>query len=273
MLGIAVIALLAVGTLIGVSIPRPPDISLPLTSEQEERRDKLLRNSEELDRGSIALLAVEGEALLWFGTRNDGALLCGMLDIEGQAVRSACSAKNEMRNSIVYMPDYSDGTTTGTSYDAQLLLSGSGVPAGVLQSYERGEDLWKYMGLTTAERQTAERLMADDRESHPSIVGYLGAMPIWLLSSREERCLLVETATDGDVRSCIPAAPRQELTIGAGSSTEAMTIEPEQRITLGMPGEDGRDAALLELRFKQGQMPYLTITIGEPPPFWGTRIE
>jgi hypothetical protein len=91
------VALLLVGVLIGVAIPRPPESGLALRSGEAERRDKVAAHAD-FDPGSVALLARSDHALLWYATQSRGDLVCAIIDVTGAPPQQNCLPRRAIRD-------------------------------------------------------------------------------------------------------------------------------------------------------------------------------
>ncbi|MBS1896522.1 MAG: hypothetical protein JSS88_03910 [Actinobacteria bacterium] len=65
--GLALVLL--AGLVVGWAIPRPPDVGLALRAGEGEREAAVLKQSDDLDPGTLLLLARDHDGLLWYATR------------------------------------------------------------------------------------------------------------------------------------------------------------------------------------------------------------
>ncbi|MFB7843229.1 hypothetical protein [Microbacterium sp. NPDC056052] len=248
------IVLLLVGVLIGVAIPRPPDVGLALRAGEGERRDKVAERAD-FDPGSLALLARSDHALLWYATQSRGDLLCAIIDVKGSPPQHNCLPRRAIREQPLDVVSQSkpgaDGNVAGDQ--GAVTLSGTGAPLGSLQhwSFAANPD----PGLSPAETEMWKRITAENGFRSTMIAGRMSGVPVWIgYRDQGDLCLVVE---DGETyKDC-----GQQLS--APSPSRFGTDEAPPTLALDLPATDAHGAYRLE--YWTGFSSYLVITADPDP--------
>jgi len=248
------IALLLVGVLIGVAIPRPPDVGLALRAGEGERRDRVSERAD-FDPGSLALLARSEHALLWYATQSRGDLVCAIIDVEGSPPQQDCLPRRAIRERPLDVGSQSepgaDGSVAGDQ--GMVSLSGTGAPMGYLQH-------WSSManpdpGLSPEETEAWKRITAENGFRATMIAGRMSGVPVWVgYRDQGDLCLVVE---DGETyKDC-----GQQLSVP--SPSRFGTDEAPPTLALDLPPTDAHGAYRLE--YWTGFSSYLVITADPDP--------
>lgn len=248
------IALLLIGVLIGVAIPRPPEVGLALRAGEGERRDKVSERAD-FDPGSLALLARSEHALLWYATQSRGDLVCAIIDVEGSPPQHNCLPRRAIREQPLDVVSQSkpgaDGNVAGDQ--GAVTLSGTGAPMGSLQhwSFAANPD----PGLSPAETEMWKRITAENGFRSTMIAGRMSGVPVWIgYRDQGDLCLVVE---DGETyKDC-----GQQLSVP--SPSRFGTDEAPPTLALDLPATDAHVAYRLE--YWTGFSSYLVITANPDP--------
>ncbi|WP_157749857.1 hypothetical protein [Microbacterium sp. TPU 3598] len=248
------VLLLALGTAIGGAVFAPRDGSIPLTAAQQERREVLA--AADFDPGSIRAVARDEEALAWYATKDDGSIVCVILDAGEQSQSNCLPVADTGRGLSVSFPvplaapdDDPDGDPRGVGgVNATMLVSTTGEPMVVLQHWSMPSTAPSQ--FAGDERTRAEELVDAGFAFTIEIVGYFRTAPVWVgdrLSHEGEieKCLVVDAV---DLTACA------SLDAAAESGIEAR-IDDVDGASGGVVG-----SSVLEARFTRWQTPYLTIT-------------
>lgn len=196
-------AVLLVGVLIGWAIPRPPDAGLALRSGEAAREAAVEAANDDLDPGSLLLLAREHDALLWYATQANGQLLCAILDVDGMPSLKQCVPPGQITQQPLGVSNTQAGVASGDGYSGTILLSGRGVPFGVLNRFQMIYDAGQ--GMSSEEREAMKRVVDENRLAYAQIVGRVGKVPVWLGDDGTgNRCLVVEERAMQ--KTCAPSA-------------------------------------------------------------------
>lgn len=262
----AAAALVAAGLAIGWSVPRAPDVALPMTAAHEERREVLTADVDDIDPGSLLLLAEEGDSRLWWGTRGDGRVHCGILDIDDEQPEVTClrSTQWEVQDVLSVHRTVTLEDERGVSYSGGITLAQDRYPLGFLQRWEYDSSVWDNADYSPAQKETARRLVREeDLQGLPLVVGYLDDDPVWFVTSQGgESCLITEFGGPR-VRACGDADPRTGVSQVAGDRSLVVLEVPA-----GAAG-----SAVLDLRTANMHGQYLVITRqSDPSTAWGPRL-
>lgn len=255
--GVAVV--LAVGIGAGWALFSPRVASIPLTGEQQQRRAELSAST--FDPGSVRAIAESDDALVWYATREDGALSCMVLDVSGRE-QTDCLPVDEVDNGLTaVLPVEADGTIGEESSGdgafgvetviATLRLSVDGEPMVGIQRWGGPSSLAAEFPEEVRDR--AEELAADGFGFGLSLITMFRGEPVWLadrLSAQgtTDRCLIVDA---GGPMACVPF----ETAVEGGLATQV--VDDDTR--------DGRATiTALELRFTGQQNAYLVVAEGVP---------
>ena len=257
------IALLLVGVLIGVAIPRPPDVGLALRAGEGERRDKVAERAD-FDPGSLALLARSDHALLWYATQSRGDLLCAIIDVKGSPPQHNCLPRRAIREQPLDVVSQSkpgaDGNVAGDQ--GAVTLSGTGAPMGSLQhwSFAANPD----PGLSPEETAIWKRVTSENGFKATMIAGRMSGIPIWVgFRDQGDLCLIVE---DGQTyKDCGQQS-------GVASPSRFGTDEAGPTLALDLPATDQHVAYRIE--YWTGFSSYLVVTANpgpQPTPPFGLK--
>ena len=194
-----------VGVLIGWAIPRPPDVGLALRAGEAERESAVRKHHDDLDPGSLLLLARERDGLLWYATQANGQLLCAILDVRAIPSQKQCLPRDQLAGHPlgVSSPSQREGVVAQDGYSGTVVLSGRGVPFGVLTRFQMMYDGSPEMGAE--ERAAMRRVVVQNNLVFAQVVGRVGKTPVWLGDDgRGRRCLVVEERAMQ--KTCAPSA-------------------------------------------------------------------
>ncbi|WP_435743123.1 hypothetical protein [Microbacterium sp. PMB16] len=204
---LAVVALLAIGVGAGWALfGRSSDAVVALTSEQQEWQNDLLVAGR-YDAGSVRAVAVEEGVVVWTATKDDRAQTCLILS-DGKTTAPTCQkaetvADMGLQGSMVVTEDGDTEQPVG-EVNAQLLLSASGEPAVVVNTFDYSD-----MGMITyaseEETRIAERLVEEGMDPGSIwVVGYDRGVPIWSTMTVDSgrQCLVYDGSTDPIEMTC-----------------------------------------------------------------------
>ncbi|MBW1639229.1 hypothetical protein G3H63_09105 [Microbacterium resistens] len=284
----AAAALVAAGLAIGWSVPRAPDVALPMTAAHEERREAVLEalnGLDDIDGGSLVLLSEsnpfdddvppENEALLWYVTRKGGEWVCAVLDVWGETPGATCLprvavVKDGLSVSGEVQRARSDGGSAGgdsltTSFHGTVRLTPRGVPVATLtaQTYPSpGSRPW-YREREAAAERIREAL---EITYPPTLLGHLDDAPVWLANTQDGTLCLVLEEGDEPRLGC-------EAIVVRGRDGESAGIGPVLLLRMSVPATPTREAALLEVLNDPMSGAVLTITRqADPSTAWGPRL-
>jgi hypothetical protein len=244
-------ALVLVGVLIGWAIPRPPDVGLALRDGESARASAVLKHHDDLDPGSLLLLARERDGLLWYATQANGRLHCAILDVRGADLQQQCGTRDQLSDRPLYVNAEDPGAAPPSGYAGSLLLAGAGVPAGVLQRYHA--TFTDGGTATSRERADMRRIVADNHLVYASVVGRVGDTPVWLGDDGSgRRCLIVE---DPDPRKTCDVNTVALDFAGSGDSGQ-----DGPALTLRLPETGAHPAMRIDFWAPQNGGQYLVIT-------------
>ena len=247
--GLALVLL--AGLVVGWAIPRPPDVGLALRAGEGEREAAVLKQSDDLDPGTLLLLARDHDGLLWYATQAGGRLHCAILDVRGASAQRECQTAEQVRERplMFSLPQPIPGQRDG--YAATLAIAGTGAPMGVLQSYQMTYTMSAPQDLR--EQAAMNRIVADNGFIHAMVVGRVGDVPVWLGDDGAgNRCLIVE---DPD--------PRKACDLGTVTLDFAARDAPGQErptLALRLPETASHPALRIEFWTPANAGQYLVIT-------------
>ena len=249
---VAAALLLAIGIGAGWALFGNRGDDIPLTEAQQQRKLELSEKGG-YDEGSVRAVGQDDDALVWYGTKNEGADVCLVLDVAKQTGESCQRSDDRGQggfglSAMTMIPG--EGDSPSTSVMAYLMYSTAGVPLVSIQRWDQSYGvLDQFAG---AERARAQELMDGDEAMNLNVVGYFRERPVWLIDrwngNGSETCLIVDGA-DGQ-STCRP----NEDAISDGI---AVYVSDEEVV----PGEEIATPSLwsLEVAYTDGQTPYLTI--------------
>lgn len=269
----ASVLLLAVGVGVGWGLFGQDPNAITLTEEQQQRRLELYEKGP-YDEGSIRPIGQEGDALVWYGTQNDGVDACLVLDVADQSGRQ-CQPRAEVMSfslaaSVMAMTTATEESDTveAVNVNAFLLFATNGEPLVSIQRWT--QSVGQLNQFSGEERERAEELLEDDETASLQIVGSFRDEPVWLidrlLDDGVERCLVVDAVEEHS------QCARSEDAIDSGISTLVFVDD----------GAGGSEAWSLQVAYTVNQMPYLVVareldpanlTSGETYQEYGDRTE
>lgn len=241
---------------------RGDDISL--TAEQQQRRLELYDKSD-YDEGTVRAIGRDSEgALAWYGTKDDGAQACLVIDV-GEESGQQCLPRGEVNDFALTASltlTASEVADAGADADAQsidsvgvnafLMFSTTGEPMVAIQRFEQRSYMWLDQ-FGEEERPRAEKLMSEYDPMNIYMIGTFRDEPVWLVDrsvdNGMETCLVID-AVDEQAQ-CLPA----ELAINGGISTLVFVDD----------GADGSEAWTIQVAYTVNQTPYLVITRDPAP--------
>jgi len=235
--------LLLVGVLIGVAIPRPPDVGLAMRAGEDAREAAVGSENDDLDAGSLLLLAREGEGLLWYATQANGELLCAVLDVNGMPMQKQCLPREQLAQHPLGVSSQQTGTVSGDGYSGMVVLSGRGVPFGMLNRFQLTYD--EGTGMSAEERSAMKRVIGENRFVYAQVVGRVGKTPVWFGDDGTgNRCLVVE---DGLTRKTCSPNTSTTMDPFSGEERPALSMRlmqtashPAVRLDFWMPSYAGQ---------------------------------
>ena len=250
--GVSALAVMtvALGVGIGGALFATRADGIALSAAQQERRDALA--AADFDSGSLLAVAQDEDALAWYATKDDGGVVCLILDI-GDRSQSNCLPTGDIGRGLsvsfpVPIDDPEDDTRSLGGVSATMLVSTAGEPMVALQRWSMSST--PSSQFAGAERARAEELADEGFAFSLTIVGSFRTQPVWVGDRVSER---------GEVEKC--------LIIDAGDLTtcESPSDAWESGIDARIDGVGGAEvgSTVLEARFTRWQTPYLVI--GEAP--------
>lgn len=243
-LGAVAAAALVVGITAGWILFAPPSDDIPLTAAQQERRQELVDEGD-YDPGSVSAVGAKDDALVWYGTKDDGALTCLTLDV-GKLTDTQCQPYDDSDGltlqAFVWSPPDENGEMQ-ESVVASMRLSTRGEPMVAVERWnQNGAFLDQFAG---DERDRAQELVDEGYDTGFSVVGYFRDEPVWMAQSytddvEPQTCLIVDGADRQDACGPMSAVAARGISVVAAD-----------------PGATRGD--VLTLAFTPGQTPYLTI--------------
>lgn len=249
---VTAVVLLAIGVGAGWALFGNQSDEIPLTDAQQQRKLELYEDGG-YDEDSVRAVGQDDDALVWYGTRNDGENVCLVLDV-GAETGQACQRSDELGTGIFGLSAMTvipgEGDTPSTSVMAYMTYSTSGGPLVSIQRWDQSYGvLDQFVG---EDRARAEELMHGDEAVNLAVVGYFRGEPVWLIERWEgngsEVCLVVDGARRQS--SCRP----HEDAISDGLAVYASDDE-------ALPGEAIEASMIwkLEVDYTPTQTPYLMI--------------
>lgn len=194
-------AALAVGLGVGWVVFSPPSDDVPLTAEQQERQRELVDDGD-YDPGSVRAVGKKGDALAWYGTKDDGELRCLTLDA-GDLTDTQCQPaddENVRLQAFVWtqpMAAEERGSMEQENVIASLQFATSGEP---MVAIERWSSTSSFLDQFSGDERTrAQELYDEGYNLNLSIVGTFRDEPVWVADSYTDRvepetCLIVDGA-------------------------------------------------------------------------------
>lgn len=246
--------LLAIGVGAGWALFAPRPASVPLTDEQHQRRVEL--SAGDFDQGSIRAVAKNDDALAWFATRDDGDVICLILDA-GDQTQTDCLPADEsgFGLSVSLSPTSAEAEdesgSAGENVSATLFLTEQGEPMVGIQRW--GAGLLRMEQFPQSDRDRAGALVAEGYGFGLSIVARFRGAAVWAADRVSEqgdrqRCLIVDSG--GGAVAC----KAQDTAMREGLLVHVVDVDP----TGGVIG-----VSVLDLLFTGQQTPYLTVTEAE----------
>lgn len=233
---LAGVVLLALGLGLGWALFTPHARGIPLTAAQHERQRVLTENSD-FDPGSLIGVGEDDDALVWYGTKNEGELACIVIDV-GDLSETQCQTSDEMSpfglNASVMLPPEagSEESFDFATVNGTVMFSTQGEPVAIIQRWTSDDSM---LGQFTGdERARAEELLDQGLLANLSIVGYFGDAPVWVANrwtnDREpDTCIIVDGA-EGE-QQCLPMSEAIDTGVtvlvfdeGSTASASAITV-------------------------------------------------
>jgi hypothetical protein len=243
-LAAAVIVAVLVGVLIGwvVFAPRTPH-AVPLSAEQQSWQDEILVSAV-YDPGSVRAIGEEDGTIVWFATRDDGAIVCAIIG-DGVTTAPACRERDiammqGVQTSLRRAVEGGEGLV-----EAQVQFDAEGDPAVLSSSSLIGGDAGG--AYATEEEHATAALLTEGGYAPTSltVVGHDGDVPIWIgLHLDADRWCLIYDGSAAPVE----AACDDGAALNGGGTLELTHLD----FTAGT-------STTIEYRFGPGS-PYLEIT-------------
>ena len=206
--------LLAIGVGAGWALfGQRPEV-IPLTEEQQQRRLELYEQGE-YDPGTLRAVGQDDDALVWYGTREDGRLICVVMDVQ-EASSDSCEDRDAVGpfglSTFVMVPDTVDAdadpaVASGTSVNVYMMFSTTGEPMVSIQRWT--PNLTMVNQFQGDERARATELFEQGFSMGLSLVGYFQDEPVWLGSrfadgddaTSFEQCMIIDAPKERPVCS------------------------------------------------------------------------
>ncbi|MFS0911715.1 hypothetical protein AB3M89_07965 [Microbacterium sp. 179-I 3D2 NHS] len=222
-----------------------PD-AIPLSDDQQQRRDELYA-SDDYDAGSVRAVGQDDDALVWFGTKDDGAVSCAVIDV-GSASSESCRDSDGddpfVLSASVLLPEPAEAAAvSGTSVNAFVMLSTTGEPMVAIQRWTAQSA--SLSAFRDEDRARAQELFDEGYELGLSIVGYFGDAPVWI----------ADRATGAVVETCliVDAAGREQCGVAEDVREDGMSIAVADSLG-SVP-----DSWVITVDYTADRSPYLTI--------------
>lgn len=232
---LAGVMLLVLGLGVGWALFAPHGRGIPLTAAQHERQRDLAEKGD-FDPGTLIGVGQDDDALVWYGTKNDGELACIVVDA-GDLSETQCQGASELGpfglNASVMLPP--EENTEGEPFDfstvnGTLMFSTAGEPMAVIQRWTSTDSM---LGQFTGDDRTrAEELLEQDLLANLNIVGYFREAPVWVANrwtndNEPDTCIIVDGA-DAE-QQCVPMSDALDggvtvLVFDEGSTASASAI-------------------------------------------------
>jgi hypothetical protein len=247
---VAAVVLLAVGIGAGWALFGARGDGIPLTDEQQQRRLEL-SGKEGYDEGSVRAIGQDDDALVWYGTKNEGEDVCLVLDVAGQSGENCQPRKDLTAFSLSAMTTVpGDGDDPPIGVMAFMMFSTLGEPLVGIQRWDQFSGVVEQ--FTGDDRERAEELVDGDQVSTLTIVGYFRDEPVWLMDRSAgdgvETCLVIDGAEGRS--TCRPN--EDAVTDGIAVYVSDDDVVPGQEI-------DAATIWSLEVAYTPSRTPYLTI--------------
>ena len=247
----ASVLLVAIGIGVGwIAFGQTSD-DVALTGEQQQRRLDLYEK-DPYDEGSLRAVGQDDDVLVWYGTQNDGADACLVIDVAGQSAQQ-CQPRADvdpfsLSASVTAMTraDAESDFLEPVNVNAYRLFSSNDEPMVSIQRWTRtGANL---RGFSGEDRDRAQELLAEDESAYLRIIGSFRDQPVWLIDTLvedvSEICLVVDA--DEGRKECVPA----EVASESGISMLAFVDD----------GDGGSEVWGLQVAYTPDQTPYLVLT-------------
>lgn len=244
----ASVLLLIVGLATGWALFAPRVRDAVALTDAEVQRKLELDEENEFDEGTLRAVARDDDALVWFGTKDDGKQKCIVLDV-AELSQTGCTQPDRLDmfglSATVSLPPEDDAPEGdfGTSISAYAMMSTSDEPMVSIQRWNSDSSVLDQ--FDQEDRPRAEELITDEEFSAGlSLVGYVQDQPVWVGdrlsdSASNEKCLIVDAL---DVMAC----------------DDDVTVL-EDGLSVGAKDHTG-SAVQIKVQFTTWGNPYLTIT-------------
>lgn len=240
--------LLIVGLATGWALFAPRVRDAVALTDAEVQRKLELDEENTFDEGTLRAVARDDDALVWFGTKDDGKQKCIVLDV-AELSQTGCTQPDRLDmfglSATVSLPPEDDAPEGdfGTSISAYAMMSTSDEPMVSIQRWNSDTSVLDQ--FDQEDRPRAEELITDEEFSAGlSLVGYVQDQPVWIGdrlsdSASNEKCLIVDAL---DVMAC----------------DDDVTVL-EDGLSVGAKDHTG-SAVQIKVQFTNWGNPYLTIT-------------
>ncbi len=247
--------LLVVGLVAGWALFGRPSGGIDLTGPEQERRSELQAGND-FDAGSVRAIGKDDDALVWFGTKQDGVMNCIVLDV-GEQSSTACQRADDESNPYAY--GFGVQVQAGDGPDAEEVSAtaaraATGEMVAFIQRWSTSPESWLTQ-FSDEDRTRAEELLAAgyDRYSF-SIVGEFGGAPVWQAMRTDggapQQCLIVDAV---GATACEDAEKAQS---GDGVEVAGASIDGETGEAVGEWS--------IRLDYTSSGMSYLVISGDDP---------
>lgn len=231
---VASILLVVLGIAVGWVLSGGATPGVALTAAQQERKLELQIG---YDEGSLRMIGQDDEAVVWFGTRQDGTFECVILDVGAKSASScqrADAVDTNMYNNGAAVMTGEGADTTQTM--ATAVRSTSGEVVAFIQRWTTGPSDWlsQFQG---EEADRAEELLAEGYEEYSFwIVGYFRGAPVWSAErfdgQTNQLCLIVDAV---DEVACRPSeeARVDGIAVGGLTTDSSGAVTEQWRVKLG----------------------------------------
>lgn len=245
--------LLVVGLVAGWALFGRPSGGIDLTGPEQERRSEL-QAGDDFDAGSVRAIGKDDDALVWFGTKQDGVMNCIVLDV-GEQSSTACQRADDETNPWGFGAQLQTGEGKDSEQvSASAVRSATGEVVAVIQRWESDPDSWLSQ-FAGEDRTRADELMAAGYDGYSfSIVGEFGGAPVWQAMRTEDgvskQCLIVDA-------------------VGAATCLEPEKVQGADGIEVSGASVDGETGEVLgewsvKLAYTSSGMSYLVISGDDP---------
>ncbi|MCK2022509.1 hypothetical protein KZC52_06210 [Microbacterium sp. kSW2-24] len=210
-IAVAIVVVFGIGTVAGWLLTRPAEHVIVISEAQQQWQQRLVDGGE-YDAGSIRVMAVEADVVVWAATKGDGASTC-LVFSDGEVYRPTCNGTDAVRSSgmdAALTVDVDDELKRQVS--AQLFLTLDGRPAVLSQSFLYGEADNYGMLYDEDQSRIAENLVALGFERTSLwIAGYDRDTPVWAATrtATGQTCVIYDGSGEAPLSVCDPNAAEE----------------------------------------------------------------